>query len=57
MVLKAMCNQKCYDYVQKNLVPLPSTWEINATCESPVMSTEQQTQLAFKGHGQTEEES
>jgi hypothetical protein len=44
MVLKAMCNQKCYDYVRKNLVPLPSTWEINATCESPVMSTEQQTQ-------------
>ena len=29
LLLKAMCNQKCYNYVRKNLVPMPCIWELN----------------------------
>lgn len=29
MALKKMCNIKCYNYVRKNLVPLPCSWELN----------------------------
>ena len=29
-MLRSMCTKKCYDYVRKNIVPLPSTWELNS---------------------------
>ena len=29
MKFKKMCSHRCYNFVRKNLVPLPCTWELN----------------------------
>ena len=28
---KKMCSHRCYNFVRKNLVPLPCTWELNSS--------------------------
>lgn len=29
--LKNLCNRKCYEFVRKKIVPLPSIWELNSS--------------------------
>lgn len=31
MKFKKMCSHRCYNFVRKNLVPLPCTWELNSS--------------------------
>jgi len=40
LLLKKMCNQKCYNFIRKNLCPLPCIWELNKNSPPTNSSTE-----------------
>ena len=48
MKFKKMCTHKCYNFVRKNLVPLPCTWELNESLDRSPIKGEDPTAKAEK---------
>ena len=54
MKFKKMCSHRCYNFVRKNLVPLPCTWELNTS--GAVSTSEKRKQVKTEYSTETTEE-
>ena len=57
MKFKKMCSHRCYNFVRKNLVPLPCTWELNTSGSVSTSEKRKQVKTEYSTETTGEEES